>query len=131
MAQTFLLGRLMLGAYYLFSAYHHFADVDHLARQAAAHGVPAPHAAVLIAGVLLAIAGLTFLLGFLPRIGVLAVVLFLVPVSLFMHAFWKDTSPSTRMFDMINFTKNVALLGSALMFLAIPEPWPYSVTARR
>ena len=29
--------------------------------------------------------------------------------------------------DLINFTKNCALLASSLMFLAIPEPWPYSV----
>ena len=26
---------------------------------------------------------------------------------------------------MINFSKNMALLGSALMTLAIPRPWPY------
>jgi putative oxidoreductase len=44
-----------------------------------------------------------------------------------MHAFWSDTSAATRMADMVNFTKNIALLGSSLMFLAIPEPWPYSL----
>lgn len=130
MAQAFFIGRLILGAYYLMSAYHHFADTHMMARGAAAHGVPAPQAAVVVAGILLAIAGVTLLLGVLPRLGVLALVLFLLPVSFFMHPFWSDTNPAQRMSDMINFTKNMGLLGSALMFLAIPEPWPYSVGRR-
>ncbi|HXU62583.1 MAG TPA: DoxX family protein [Polyangia bacterium] len=130
MAQAFLIGRVIVGAYYLMSAYHHFANVHMMTRAAAGHGVPAPEAAVLGAGVLLAIAGVTLLLGAFPRIGVLALVLFLIPVSLFMHPFWSDTNAALRMSDTINFTKNMGLLGSALMFLAIPEPWPYSVGGR-
>lgn len=130
MAQAFLVGRVILGAYYLMSAYHHFADVHMMSRAAAGHGVPAPEAAVLVAGVLLAIAGVTLLLGVFPRVGVLAVVVFMLPVSFFMHPFWADKNPAQRMADTINFTKNMALLGSALMFLAIPEPWPYSVGRR-
>ena len=62
-----------------------------------------------------------------PILGVAALVLFLVPVTFVMHAFWTEHSPAARMADMINFTKNMALLGSSLMFLAIPEPWPYSL----
>lgn len=130
MAEAFLVGRVILGAYYLFSAYHHFAAPHMLARAAAAHHVPAPMAAVLVAGVLLAIAGVTLLLGVFPRVGVLAIVLFMLPVTFFMHAFWADANPAQRMSDTINFTKNMALLGSALMFLAIPKPWPYSLGAR-
>ena len=127
MAAVFLIGRLILGAYYLFSAYHHFSDISTMSRHAAAHGVPYPEAAIVVSGLLLAIAGVTFLLGVLPRVGVLAVVLFLLPVTFAMHAFWADTNPAARMADMVNFTKNMALLGSSLMFLAIPEPWPYSL----
>jgi uncharacterized membrane protein YphA (DoxX/SURF4 family) len=127
MAAVFLLGRIILGAYYLFSAFHHFSDTATLARYAAAHGVPAPTAAIIGSGLLLAVAGVTLLLGVLPRLGVAALVLFLIPVSFFMHAFWSDTNATARMADMVNFTKNMALLGSSLMFLAIPEPWPYSL----
>ena len=130
MAQAFLIGRIIVGLFYLLGAYHHFADVNGLARAAAARGVPAATAAVLVAGILLAIAGVTLLLGVAPRLGVLAAVLFLVPVTFVMHAFWADRTAAARMADMINFTKNVALLGSALMFLAIPEPWPYSLARR-
>ena len=130
MAQAFLLGRVIIGCYYLFSAYHHFADVGALTHAAAAHGVPYAGAAVIVAGVLLAIAGVTLLLGVFPEVGVAAVVLFLIPVTLTMHAFWADHSPAARQADLVNFTKNFALLGSSLMFLGVPRPWPYSVERR-
>jgi uncharacterized membrane protein YphA (DoxX/SURF4 family) len=123
-------GRILVAAFLLYNAYDHFAHVSALARHAAARGVPAPEAAIVISGVLLLVAGLSFLLGILPRLGVAALVLFLVPVTLFMHAFWADRNPATRMMDMMNFAKNAALLGSALMFLGIPEPWPLSLHAR-
>jgi putative oxidoreductase len=116
-----------VGAYYLFSAFNHFTRLSQMAGYAAAKHVPVPEAAVFVSGVLLAIAGLSLLLGIYPRIGAAAAVLFLLPVTVMMHAFWKDANAAARMADMINFTKNFALIGSSLMFFAIPEPWPYSV----
>jgi len=85
---------------------------------------------VIVGGLLLLAAGLSFLLGLFPRLGVAAVVLFLVPVTLIMHAFWADHDPAPQQNNIINFTKNVGLLGSSLMFLAVPRPWPYSVERR-
>jgi len=35
-----------------------------------------------------------------------------------------------RQANIVNFSKNVGLLGSSLMFLAVPRPWPYSVERR-
>ena len=130
MAQAFLVGRILVGCYYLEGAFHHFASLGQLAHAAGARGVPAPEAAVFVAGVLLLIAGLSFLTGIYPRVGVAAIVVFLVPVTLIMHSFWADRAPAQRQADIINFTKNVALLGSSLMFLAVPRPWPYSLERR-
>ena len=130
MAQAFLLGRILVGCYYLQAAYHHFTAVGHLSRAAAAHGVPAPEVAIIGGGVLLLVAGLSFLLGVFPRLGVGAIVLFLVPVTLIMHPFWADRNVAQQQADLINFTKNVGLLGSSLMFLAVPRPWPYSLERR-
>jgi len=130
MAQAFLVGRILVGGYYLMGALHHFTNTAQMARFAGMHGVPAPELAVLVAGVLLLVGGLSLLLGAFPRIGVAAIVLFLVPVTLTMHAFWTDSDPMMRQADIINFTKNIGLLGSTLMFLAVPRPWPYSVERR-
>jgi putative oxidoreductase len=127
MAQAFLVGRILVGGYYLLASYNHFAHLRGMAHGAALHGVPAPEVAVLVAGLLLAMAGVTLLLGVFPRIGIAALLLFFVPVTVMMHPFWADTTAATRQADLINFTKNVGLLGSSLMFLAIPRPWPYSL----
>jgi uncharacterized membrane protein YphA (DoxX/SURF4 family) len=130
MAQAFLIGRILAGGYYLMSAFHHFTNTSQMAHQAAARGVPAPEVAIIGAGLLLLIGGLSLLLGAFPRIGVAALVLFFVPVTLIMHAFWADHDPMRRQMDIIQFGKNVGLFGSALMFLAVPRPWPYSVERR-
>jgi putative oxidoreductase len=130
MARAFLLGRILVGGYYINSAYQHFTHVGPMGRGAAAHGVPAPELAVIGAGVLLLVAGLSLLLGLLPRLGVAALVLFLVPVTLIMHPFWAGQDPAQQQSDLIHFTKNIGLLGSSLMFLAVPRPWPYSVERR-
>jgi len=130
MAGAFLVGRILAGGYFLLGAFNHFTHLHQMARHAGMHGVPAPTLAVLVAGVLLLIGGLSLLFGVFPRIGVAALVLFLVPVTLIMHAFWADRDPMLRMNDLINFTKNVGLLGAVLTMLAVPRPWPYSLERR-
>jgi uncharacterized membrane protein YphA (DoxX/SURF4 family) len=130
MAGAFLVGRILAGGYFLMGAFHHFTNTSQLAHYAAMRGVPAPTVAVLVAGVLLLIGGLSLLLGLFPRIGVAALVIFLVPVTLVMHAFWADRDPMMRMNNIVNFGKNAALLGTVLMLGAVPHPWPLSVERR-
>jgi len=125
MRQLFLAGRILLGGFFLLSAERHFVLASTMAAYAGSKGVPAPMAAVLISGVLLLVGGVTLLLGITPRVGIVAIVLFLVPVSLLMHPFWTEQGVA-RIVDMTSFSKNVALLGAVLMLLAVPEPWPYS-----
>jgi putative oxidoreductase len=124
---AFLIGRIIVGVFYLYSAGNHFFQVNAMSGYAQSKGVPSPRLAVLAAGVLLLIGGLSILTGFLPVVGVIALVLFFVPVIFMMHAFWTVQDPMAKMGETVNFTKDVALLGSALMFLAIPQPWPFSI----
>ena len=127
MVIAFLIGRIIVGVYFLFNAYNHFTQWKTMSGYAQSKGVPAPQVAVLGSGVLLLIGGLSILTGFQPLIGVAALVLFLVPITFTMHAFWQDKDPMARMGNMINFTKNMALMGSALVFSGIPQPWPFSI----
>jgi putative oxidoreductase len=126
---AFLAGRILVGLYYLYSAFNHFAHLNMMSGYVRSKGLAAPTLGVVLSGLLLLVAALTLLLGWHPRIGVGALVLFFVPVTFTMHAFWNDADPMARQMDLVNFAKNVALLGSSLMFLAIPEPWPFSVGA--
>ena len=123
-----LVGRIIVGAYYLFNALNHLVFAPgQLAEYAASKGVPLPLLAVIVSGLLLLIGGLSILLGVFPRIGILALVVFFLPVTFWMHDFWAIQDPQARMIQMVSFLKNLALMGSALIFLAIPEPWEPSL----
>ncbi|MFB0516389.1 MAG: DoxX family protein [Candidatus Neomarinimicrobiota bacterium] len=124
---AFLIGRIIVGILYLFNASNHFFQLNTLSGFAQSKGVPAPKLAALVSGVLLLIGGLSIITGFQPTIGVAALVLFFLPITFIMHAFWKVEDQMIKMGEMVNFTKNMALMGSALMFLAVPQPWPFSI----
>lgn len=123
MKYLFLLGRILYGGFFLLNSYNHFTRASAMAPYAASKGVPAPKAAILGSGVLLLLGGLSMLLGVEPKLGVLCLVLFLLPVSLTMHNYWADKDPQARQMNEIQFRKNMGLLGAAFMLLAIPEPW--------
>lgn len=125
-----LVGRIIVGVYYLFNALNHFnlfGQTAGLVGWMSAKGVPSPNILVYVAGVLLAIGGLSILTGFMPVVGVIALVVFFVPVTYKMHDFWTETDPGAKWNQIHQFIKNIGLLGSSLMFLAIPQPWAYSV----
>ena len=57
----FLIGRLISGFYYIFSAFNHFSTYKMMAGYAGSKGVPATTFAVIGSGSLLLIGGLSFL----------------------------------------------------------------------
>ena len=122
----FLVGRVIFGGYFLMSAWNHFAKHGMLAAYTESKGVPMSGLMVYVSGLLILFGGAGILLGVYVGWAVAALVLFLLPVSFMMHNFWKDTDPNMKMSNMVNFTKNMALIGAALMFLAIPMPWLFS-----
>lgn len=123
----FLLGRILFGGYFLMSGFNHFAHVAMLSGYAQSKGVPAPKLAVIVTGLLLLLGGLSVLFGLYPTIGALALLLFLLPVTFMMHAYWKVQDPQMQMGERMNFMKNLALVGAALLLFAISQPWPVSV----
>jgi len=109
------------------NAYNHLVKGGHMVGYAASKGVPLPKLAIFVGGILLLIGGLSVVLGVYPVIGVIALVVFLVPVTFKMHAYWKIQDPMARMSEEVGFKKNVALIGAALMLLAVATPWVYSL----
>jgi len=122
-----LLGRLLFGGFFLYNALNHLVlGTAGLAAYAAAKGVPAPRAAVILTGLLLLVGGALLVLGYAPKLAVLLLLVFLVPVSFKMHAFWAEQGEA-RMMDLVQFSKNMAMAGALLMLLPFPEPWPYAL----
>jgi putative oxidoreductase len=127
MVYLFLLGRILYGGFFILAGINHFRNTSMMSAYAASKGVPVPRAAVLGSGLLLLLGGLSMLLGFRPTLGAIALTLFLIPTTLSMHNFWADTDPAARMNNLVNFEKNMALLGAAWMLLMVPRPWLMSL----
>ena len=131
MKAAFLIGRAMLGGFFLYNGIHHFQETGMIAGYAKSKNLPLPKAAVLGTGALLIAGGASLITGIKPKYGIAAVVGFLGTVSPTMHAFWKEQDLQQRMSDQINFSKNLALAGAALALTAVDEPWPASVPVLR
>ncbi len=124
----FLLGRLLYGGYFVYNGINHlFLNPDALTGYAGSKGVPEPQVAVSGTGVMMLLGGTSVLLGYQPKIGTVLIMTFLLGVSPQMHDFWAIEDPGQRMNDMVNFTKNMALVGATLALMSRPEPWPLSL----
>jgi putative oxidoreductase len=122
-----LVGRLLFGGLFVLNGLNHFRNRAAMTGYTAHKGVPAPAAATLVSGIWLLASGLSIVLGVRPHLGALMVAAFLLVVTPVMHNYWTVTDPTQRLGEFINFSKNMALLGAALMLLALPAPWPYSI----
>ena len=127
MIYIFLLGRILLGGYFLMNAFNHFKHSGALTGYAQSKGVPMPKLAVFFTGLLLLLGGAGVLLGVYVECAVLFLSIFLVGVTFQMHQYWKVSDPMQRMGEQVNFYKNLGLLGAVLMLLAIPTPWVMSL----
>jgi uncharacterized membrane protein YphA (DoxX/SURF4 family) len=123
----FVLGRILLGGYFVMSGYKHFKHLKNNVGYAQSKGVPMPREAVMLTGLMLILGGLGILFGVYIGWAVLLLSVFLVVTSFKMHQYWKITDPMMRMGEQINFTKNLALFGAILMLLMIPLPWKVSL----
>lgn len=122
-----LIGRLLFGGLFLYNGVNHFMNRAAMTGYAGFKGVPMPGPSIVLSGLWLVVAGLSVMLGFRPEIGLVMIALFLAGVTPVMHNFWAATDPNARLGDVINFQKNIALLGAALMLLALARPWAYSI----
>jgi uncharacterized membrane protein YphA (DoxX/SURF4 family) len=127
MKTPFLLGRLIFGGFFLYSGINHFRERKTATQYVASKKVPFPDVAVTATGAALILGGASILLGVKPKAGAAIIAGFLLSVSPIMHDFWAAEDPNQRMHEMVNFSKNVAMLGAALALMGVDEPWPASV----
>jgi putative oxidoreductase len=109
-----LLGRVLFAMIFIAAAPRHFTKEG--IAHAAALGVPLAHLLVPISGALAIAGSLSIAIGFHSRLGAWALILFLVPVTLGMHQFWKIHDPLQRHLQFAMFGKNISMLGAAICF---------------
>lgn len=108
-------GNALFGGFFVYNGINHFVHYRDQAAYARSKGVAAPWIAVPFTGLLLLAGGLYLATGRRPALGASLVTTFLLGVSPRMHAFWNETDPERRTNELINFTKNMALVGGALV----------------
>ncbi|SEN85434.1 Uncharacterized membrane protein YphA, DoxX/SURF4 family [Halorientalis persicus] len=124
---AFLLGRVLFGAILAFTGLNQLLNLDAMVPYADAKGVPAAGLLVPITAGMLLSGGLAVALGVYPVLGAGAIALFLLVTTPVMHDFWA-ASGEEKQSEMNSFLKNTAMLGGALVFLALGGvEWPYAV----
>jgi putative oxidoreductase len=108
-----LLGRILLSLIFISSGLKHFSS-DTINYGASA-GVPGASFLVPLAGIIAIVGGLSIILGYKAKWGAWLLVIFLIPVSFVMHAYWNIQDPMQHQIQHIMFLKNMSMLGGALL----------------
>jgi putative oxidoreductase len=112
-------GRVLFALIFILAAPRHFSSEG--IRHAADLGTPFAHVLVPISGVMALAGGLSVATGYKARLGAWILIAFLVPVTLFMHQFWKRQNPEESRVQLAMFSKNVSMLGAALVLTQLRE----------
>ena len=110
-----VLGRVALGTIFLVSGAGKLVGWHGTAAYAASKGVL--ELLLVIATVLELAGGIGVILGYKTRWAAVALLVFLVPVTLVFHGFWAAPAPEQRA-QLVNFLKNLSIAGGALIVFA-------------
>ena len=122
--------RIMLSLVFLMSAVgNKIPNFNNVANYMGSEGVPAP--TILLAGaIVFLIAGsLSLMVGYKARIGATLLLIFLLLATYFFHDFWTFEDAAERQQQMIQFMKNLALMG-AMLFIVANDAGPCRLDAR-
>jgi putative oxidoreductase len=125
---TPLAGRILIAVIFLLSGLGKLGNWGGTASMMASKGLPLVPLLLPLTVLFELGGGLSVLLGFKARIGAIALILFLIPVTLVFHDFWAVQGPQRQM-QMINFLKNVAIMGG-LAYVVAFGAGPLSIDAR-
>ena len=119
MGILFILGRILLGGFFIYNAYGHFKNLSGLTGYAMSKKIPMAKEAVIVSGVMMLLGGLSILLGFHMVYGMVILLAFLIPTTIMMHPFWKESDPQAKMMEQIQFSKNTAIIGALLITVSM------------
>ena len=119
MNTVLLIGRILFALIFVSSGLSHLAKVEAMTGYAKFKKVPAAKLSVLVSGALLALGGLSIVLGVYADLGALVIAILLIVMALKMHDFWTQTDAQAKQTETISFFKNISMAGGALIIFAI------------
>jgi putative oxidoreductase len=125
---TALVGRILLATLFLVSGFAKLADPAGTIGFMNMAGIPSADTLVYVAAVAEILGGLAVAVGFLARLAGVGLVLLLIPIQFYFHAFWNMEGAEAKT-NLVQFTKNLAIMGGLLLLVA-HGPGRYSVDSR-
>ncbi len=116
---AFLVGRILISIIFILSGLGKFVEFNANLQFMAAKGMTMAPFFLTVAAIIEIVGGLSILLGFFARWGAALLILYLIPVTGIFHDFWMASDPLVRQMEMIDFLKNLAIIGGLCYVLAV------------
>ena len=116
-----LVGRVLFSLIFINSGLAHLTKLEAMTGYAQFKKVPAPKLAVIVTGLMIILGGLYIAFGVFVDLGALFIAVFCLVSAFMMHNFWTISDAQAKQGETINFFKNLALAGAALMIFV----WAY------
>ena len=114
-----VLGRVMLCTIFFLSAVgNKIPSFNKVAELMATKHIPAPQIMLVGAIVFLIAGSVSVILGYRARIGATLLLIFLVLATYYFHDFWHATDDKEKQELMIQFMKNLGLMGAMVLIIA-------------
>lgn len=114
-----VIGRVLFALIFINSGIAHLTKLQAMTGYAQFKKVPAAKLSVIVTGLMLIIGGLYVALGVYADLGALLLAIFLVASAFMMHNFWTIQDEQAKQGETINFFKNLALAGAALIIFVM------------
>lgn len=115
----FRIGRVVYGGILALMGVDGIMNWEERAQYAEAKNIPRPKIANIGSHALLLAGGLGISLWRAPKLAASAITAFFLGVTPTMHDFWSVDDSEQKQQEMVNFLKNMALLGTGLLLLAV------------
>ena len=114
-----LIGKMLFSTIFIVSGIDHFKNFDGLAGYARAKKLLFADLNVMISGVVLLVAPVFFVLGFLETLALASLAVFLLLTSFIFHPYWEEEDALARLQEKGAFNRNISLFGAIIVILAL------------
>lgn len=115
----FFVARLLLATVFIFAGISKFLNPEPALTLMALKGVSNPHLLLYLAITIEIVGALSLILGWKTRWGAFVLVVFVIIMNYLMLQFWNEPEGPVRQAEMMNFFKNLSLIGGLLYLLFV------------
>lgn len=109
--------RMLLSGIFIIGGWGAFSNPGKRPALVAAAGIPKPEHAVVLNGAVMIFAGTLLSLDIAPKVAATLLIGSMIPTTIVGHPFWKEESGPARENHLVQFLKNLGLIGGLLMIL--------------